>query len=40
MKISVGITNLFNKLYRTTSDEDAPFANERRIKLNFDWHKF
>jgi len=38
--VSIGITNLLNKLYRTTADEDAPFANERRAKLSFKWHQF
>jgi iron complex outermembrane receptor protein len=39
-EVSMGVTNLLNKLYRTTADEDAPFANERRIKLNLSWHRF
>ena len=40
LEISMGVTNLLNKLYRTTADEDAPFTNERRIKLNVSWHRF
>ena len=36
---TIGVTNLFNKLYKTTADEDAPYANERRIKIGIKWQR-
>ena len=36
---TIGVTNLFNKLYKKTADEDAPYANERRIKIGIKWQR-
>ncbi|MCF2906818.1 TonB-dependent receptor [Pseudoalteromonas sp. DL2-H2.2] len=35
--LRAGVLNLFNRLYRTTADEDAPFHTERTIKFDVSW---
>ncbi|MCG7534007.1 TonB-dependent receptor [Pseudoalteromonas sp. OOF1S-7] len=35
--LRAGILNLFNRLHKTTADEDAPFHAERTIKFDLSW---
>ncbi|MCO7190535.1 MULTISPECIES: TonB-dependent receptor [unclassified Pseudoalteromonas] len=35
--LRAGVLNLFNRLHRTTADEDAPYHAERTIKLDISW---
>lgn len=39
VKVSFSINNLFDKLYKSTADEDAPWQSERRFKLSFTWQQ-
>ncbi|ALU45546.1 TonB-dependent receptor [Pseudoalteromonas rubra] len=35
--VRAGVLNLFNRLHRTTADEDAPFHAERTVKFDVSW---